>query len=288
MKSPTLTPSSALPEADLLNTNTLIPLGISLELIHIQHQHIALHVHEHEARRVRVVLLSSPQRLVHPAVGAGGAARVDEELALHLVRFELARAAPAQHVDVHLPRGDQKGIGVAWGDDAVAVREADAQTAVRDDFAERGGDGEAGGGVAGLLLLAVGRGGGGGGGAERDVEVAFDELQVGRDAAQERVDGGGVQVAQAEDLADFAWGEEFLELCWWGGLAGCFVAGWLRFGWVEEREREREREREMKRERERKREDIYVCVLSFSLSFFHSFKIGVLLRECPSPSRQPG
>lgn len=118
------------------------------------------------------------------------------------------------------------------------MREADAQTAVRDDFAERRGDREAGGGVAGLLLLAVGRGRGRGGGAERDVEVAFDELQVGRDAAQEGVDGGRGQVAQAEDLADFARGEEFLELCWWGGLAGRFVVGWLRFGWVGVKARE--------------------------------------------------
>lgn len=120
------------------------------------------------------------------------------------------------------------------------MREADAQTAVRDDFAEGCRDGEAGGAFAGLLLLAVGRGGGRGGGAERDVEVAFDELQVGRDAAQEGVDGGGGQVAQAEDLADFAGGEEFLELFVGGdGLAWClllfgFVA--LRMGW---RERER-------------------------------------------------
>ena len=112
------------------------------------------------------------------------------------------------------------------------MREADAQTAVRDDFAESCRDGEAGGAVAGLLLLAVGCGGGRGGGAERDVEVAFDELQVGRDAAQEGVDGGGGQVAQAEDLADFARGEEFLELWWWGALAGCcfgllVVALWM-------------------------------------------------------------
>ena len=110
------------------------------------------------------------------------------------------------------------------------MREADAQTAVRDDLAERRGDREAGG-VAGLLL-AVGRGGGRRGGAERDVEVAFDQLEIWGDAAQEGVDGGRGQVAQAEDLADFARGEEFLELCWRGALAGCcfgllVVALWM-------------------------------------------------------------
>jgi hypothetical protein len=70
--------------------------------------------------------------------------------------------------------------------------------------------------------LAVGCGGRGGvSAAERDVEVAFYELQVGGDAAQEGVDGGGGEVAQAEDLADFAGGEEFLELCAIVLLVGC-------------------------------------------------------------------
>ena len=222
--------SSTLPKTNLLNPHTLIPLRIRFQLIHIQHQHIPLHIHQHKAGSISVFLLADPERLVHPAVRARRAARVHEKLALHLVRFELARAAPAQHVDVHLPRGDQQRVRVARRHDAVAVREPDAQTAVRDDFAEGGRDGEAGGAVlagaaAGLLLLAVGRGGRGGG-AEGDVEVAFDELKVWGDAAQEGVDGGGGQVAQAEDLADFAGGEEFLEL--FGGveaLAGVLLLG---------------------------------------------------------------
>lgn len=83
-----------------------------------------------------------------------------------------------------MPRGDEQGVRVAGWDDAVAVREADAEAAVGDDFAEGCGDGEARAVVAGgLLLLAVGCCGGGGGGAERDVEVAFDELEVWGDAA---------------------------------------------------------------------------------------------------------
>jgi hypothetical protein len=69
------------------------------------------------------------------------------------------------------------------------VREADAQAAVGYDFGEGGGDGEAGFCAAGGgLLLAIRRGGCGS--AERDVEVAFDELQVWGDAAEEGVDGG--------------------------------------------------------------------------------------------------
>lgn len=98
--------SSTLPKANLLNTHALITLSVSLQLIHIQHQHIALHIHKYKARRVRVLLLRGPQRLVHPALRARRAARVHEELSLHLVRFELARAAPAQHVHVHLARRD--------------------------------------------------------------------------------------------------------------------------------------------------------------------------------------
>ena len=61
------------------------------------------------------------------------------------------------------------------------MREPDAQAAVRDDFAEGGGDRVAGfwwgGGGAGLGLLGL-LGVGGGGAGEWDVEVAFDELQV--------------------------------------------------------------------------------------------------------------
>ena len=97
------------------------------------------------------------------------------------------------------------------------MREAYAQGSVGDDFAQSGGDGEAGGfvaagttcggGVAGLL------------GREGDVEVTFDELQVWGEGAQEGVDGGGGKVAEAEDLADLAGCEEFLELrrmiCQW-------------------------------------------------------------------------
>jgi len=52
----------------------------------------------------------------------------------------------------------------------------------------------------------------GGGVGQGDVEVAFDELEVGGEVAEEGVDGGRGQVAEAEDLADFAGGEEFLEL----------------------------------------------------------------------------
>lgn len=46
-------------------------------------------------------------------------------------------SAPEQHVDVHLPCRDQEGIRVAGGDDGMAVGEADAKGAVRDDFGQR-------------------------------------------------------------------------------------------------------------------------------------------------------
>jgi hypothetical protein len=69
----------------------------------------------------------------------------------------------------------------------VPVREADAQRAVRDDF----GEGEV---------------------RRFDVEVAFDDLQVGRDAAEEFICFAVRDVAEAQDLADFAGREEFLEL----------------------------------------------------------------------------
>ena len=99
----------------------------------------------------------------------------------------------------------------------MAVREADAQRAVTDDFGER-------------QLRRF------------DVEVAFDDLEVGGDGAQEVVGFFRRQVAEAEGLADFAGGEEFLELWFgyvgeWGvereGGEGCTFAGmsWAK-GWV--------------------------------------------------------
>ena len=122
------------------------------------------------------------------------------------------RAAPAEDVDVHLAGGDEQGVRVAGGDDGVAVGEADAEAAVGDDFAEGGGDGVGGfrGGVRVVGLL--GGGGGGGGGGEGEVVVALDELEVRGEGAEEGVGGGGGEVAEAEDLGDFAGGEEFLEL----------------------------------------------------------------------------
>lgn len=71
----------------------------------------------------------------------------------------------------------------------MSVREANAQAAVRDYFRERGGDwvrglGERGGGVGGFVGLGLrwGRGEG-----EWDVEVAFYELEVRGQGAQEGV-----------------------------------------------------------------------------------------------------
>jgi hypothetical protein len=171
--------ASTFPEADLLDTNTLIAFRVRLQLVDVQHQHVTLNIHEHEARCVGVFLLACSQGLVHPAIRTSGTARVDEELALHLVCLELAGAAPAEDIDVHLPRRNQQRIWVSGWDDAIAVREANAQAAVGDNFGQSGGDGEAGL-CAGGLLLAVWSCGSSG--AHGDVKVAFDELEVGRDA----------------------------------------------------------------------------------------------------------
>jgi len=163
--------ASTFPEADLLHTDALIALRIRLQLVHVQHQHVALHVHEHEARGVGVLLLACSQCFIHPAVCARGTAGVDEELALHLVSLELAGAAPAEDVDVHLPCRNQQRIWVSGWDDTIAVREANAQAAMGDDLGKSCRDGEAGLGAGGLLLSV---GSGRSSGAQGDVEVAFD------------------------------------------------------------------------------------------------------------------
>jgi hypothetical protein len=222
--------ASTFPEANLLDTNTLIAFRIRLQLVDVQHKHVTLHVHEHEARCVGVFLFACSQGLIHPAVRAGGTAGVDEELALHLVCLELAGAAPAEDVDVHLPRRDQQRIWVSGRDNAIAVREADAQAAMSDDFGQSGGDWEAGLGAGGLLLAV---GSCWSSGAHGDVKIAFDELEIGRDAFEEGVDGGRCEVSQTEDLADLAGCEELLELeC---GLASEAVGSvdvlWSRFAY---------------------------------------------------------
>lgn len=89
-----------------------------------------------------------------------------------------------------------------------------AQAAVRDDLGESGGDRKSGfrsGRRCSGLCIRGGRGSRG----EGDIKVALDELQIGRELAQESVDGGRGQVAQTENLANLARGEELLELCPW-------------------------------------------------------------------------
>lgn len=94
----------------------------------------------------------------------------------------------------------------------MAVREAYAQGAVGDDFGE--------GKVRGV-----------------DIEVAFYDLEVGGDGAEPFVGFFGGDVAEAENLANFAGGEEFFKLwdalgrfgdavgTWWSVLGGGNVYG---------------------------------------------------------------
>lgn len=96
-------------------------------------------------------------------------------------------APPQQHIHIHMPGRYQQGIGVPGRNDGMAVREADAQRAMRHDLGER----------------QVGRFG---------VEVALDDLEVGRQRAQVVVCFLVGQVAETEDRADFVGCEEFFEL----------------------------------------------------------------------------
>ncbi|KAB8611435.1 hypothetical protein FH972_025940 [Carpinus fangiana] len=147
---------------DLLHRDVLVAVLVRLKLVDVYDEHITLHIHQHEARRgfrlllldIATVLAAAARAPPPAAQGARDAARVDEELALHLVGLEAVRAAaPQQHVDVHLARGDEQAVGIPERQDGVAVGEADAQRAVLDDLGQR-----------------QRRGG------RVDVEVALDEL----------------------------------------------------------------------------------------------------------------
>lgn len=74
---------------------------------------------------------------------------------------------------------------------------ADSQVAVSDDFAQGGGDGKGG---TGSSIGAIG----GGSSSEGNVKVALDELEIGGEVAQEGVDGGRGEIAETQDLGDFA------------------------------------------------------------------------------------
>lgn len=65
-----------------------------------------------------------------------------------------------------------------------------------DDFAKSRGDGECGFGGGALRLLTLLKGLRGGRRGQGDIEVAFDELEIRRERAQEGVDGGRGQVAE--------------------------------------------------------------------------------------------
>lgn len=88
--------------------------------------------------------------------------------------------SPEQNIDIHLACRNQKRVGISRGDDRVAMGEPDAKAAVGHDF----GEGE------------IGR---------VDVEVTFDQLQIGSDLAEEFKGVAVGEVAQTQDLADLAW-----------------------------------------------------------------------------------
>ncbi|KAK7978330.1 hypothetical protein PG988_005820 [Apiospora saccharicola] len=137
--------------------------------------------------------------LLGPArrVGAGGGARVDEELVHVLEGVEAVGAAPAEDVDVKLVGLGQQQVGLRRHE-REALDEAHAQRAVRHHLRERQGGG-------------------------LDVEPAFDDLQVRGDGPQVLVRVLVGQVAEAEGLADLAGGEELLEL-----LRDANIRHWLR------------------------------------------------------------
>lgn len=90
-------------------------------------------------------------------------------------------SSPQQDIHIHLTCGDEQGIGIPRWDDRVAMSKTDPQATVCHDFRERE--------VGGI-----------------DIEISFDQLQIGGDLAEE-LEGIAIrQITQTEDLADFPWG----------------------------------------------------------------------------------
>lgn len=140
------------------------------------------YIHQTETRRRFL-----PIRPIPRAHGPRGTSWVHKESPLHLKRLETMCSSPQQDIHVHLTSGDEQGVCIPRRDDGVAMGETNAKTTMGNDLGER----------------EVGR---------IDVEITLDQLQIGGDLAEEFEGVAIRQVAQTEDLADFARGEEFAEL----------------------------------------------------------------------------
>lgn len=97
------------------------------------------------------------------------------------------RASPQQDINVHLAGSNQQSISIARRNNGMAMGESDTETPVSHDFGKR----------------EVGR---------VDIVVSLDKLQVRCDLAEELKGLAVGQVAQTQNLADLAGGEEFFEL----------------------------------------------------------------------------
>jgi hypothetical protein len=135
---------------DFFHRHILGAAFVCSHLVHVEHQYITLdlvlvsrsfkiqtrlyiasYIHQAEARR-RFRIIRPPPCTERTS----RTPRVNKELIPHLICLELMRAAPKKDIDVHLPRGDQQTVWVALWDYRVAVREADAQSSMLDDFRE--------------------------------------------------------------------------------------------------------------------------------------------------------
>jgi hypothetical protein len=90
------------------------------------------------------------------------------------------RSAPQKHVTIQSPRLNQQAIAICLRNDRMPMRESYSETSMLDDLVNW----QAGG---------------------FDVEVAFDDLDIWRNATQKLVGFFIGQVPKTQDLADLAW-----------------------------------------------------------------------------------
>ena len=87
----------------------------------------------HQAKTRCGILSIRPPRRTHRT---SCATWIHKELPLQLVRLELMRSPPQQHIYIHMPSRDEQAVRIPGRNDGVSMRKADPQRSVRDNLGQ--------------------------------------------------------------------------------------------------------------------------------------------------------